>query len=83
MKRPRQTLRIYARLVPRLTYGLYHISGSGGVCLSNISDAKMFATGAPDRGVIETIDESMLWHVFRRIETILSIETHSIHVKLA
>src|SRR3954464_7077444 len=44
----------------------------GGVCLSNISDAKMFATEGPDRGVIETIVESVLWHVFCRIETVLS-----------
>ena len=27
----------YPRLVPRLTYGLYHINGSGGVCLSYFS----------------------------------------------
>ena len=32
----------------------------GGVCLSNISDAKMFATEGPDRGVIDTIGESVL-----------------------
>ena len=44
----------------------------GGVCLSNISDAKMFATEGPDRGVIETIAGLVLWHVFRRIEAVLS-----------
>src|SRR4051812_16649383 len=36
----------------------------GGVCHSNISDAKMLAMEGPDRGVIETIGESILWHVF-------------------
>ena len=56
---------------------------AGGVCLSNSSDARMFATEGPDRGVIETILELMLWHVFRRIETVLSLETPSSHVKLA
>src|SRR4051812_15222675 len=44
----------------------------GGVCLSNISDANMFATEGSDRGVIETTGESVLWHVFRRIEKVLS-----------
>src|SRR3954471_21208534 len=29
----------------------------GGVCLSNISDVKMFATEGPDRGVIDTIGD--------------------------
>src|ERR1041384_2909798 len=55
MKRPRPTLRVYARLVPRLTYGLYHIKWLGGCLSLCISDAKMFATEGPDRGVIETI----------------------------
>ena len=41
---------------------------NGGVCLSNISDVKMFATEGSDRGVIETIAGLVLWHVFRRIE---------------
>ena len=40
--------------LPRLTYGLYHISGLGGVCLSYISDTP-FATEGPEWGVIETI----------------------------
>ena len=40
--------------LPRLTYGLYHISGLGGVCLSYISDTP-FAMEGPERGVIETI----------------------------
>ena len=44
----------------------------GGVCLSNISDAKIYATEGPDKGVIEMIVELVLWHVFRRIETVLS-----------
>ena len=56
---------------------------AGGVCLSNISDAKMFATEGLDRGVIDTIGESVLWHVFHGIETVLSLETPSSHVKLA
>src|SRR3954469_12151484 len=43
----------------------------GNVCLSNISDAKTFATEGPDRGVIETIAGLVLWHVFHRIETVL------------
>jgi hypothetical protein len=38
----------------------------GGVCLSNISDAKTFATEGPDRGVIETIAELVLWLYVRR-----------------
>src|ERR1041385_6588700 len=33
----------------------------GGVCLSNISDAKTFAMEGPDRGVIETIAGLVLW----------------------
>src|SRR3954465_13083426 len=55
----------------------------GGVCLSNISDAKMFATGGPDRGVIETIGDRCCGMFFRRIETVLSLETPSSHIKLA
>ena len=39
---------------------------AGGVCLSNISDAKTFATEGPDRGVIETIAELVLWLYVRR-----------------
>ena len=35
----------YARLVPHLTYGLYHISGFGGVCLSDISDTTFAIEG--------------------------------------
>ena len=35
-----------------------------GLCLSNISDSKTFATEGPDRGVIETIAGLVLWHVF-------------------
>src|ERR1041385_3707307 len=38
----------------------------GGVCLSNISDAKMFATEGPDRGVIEKIEGLVLWLYVRR-----------------
>ena len=52
--------------LPRLTYGLYHISGFGGVCLSNISNAKTFATEGPDGDVIETIVELVLWLYVRR-----------------
>src|ERR1043165_4616123 len=54
-----------------------------GVCLSNISDAKMFPTEVPDMGVIQKIMELVLWHVFRRIETIPALETPISHVKLA
>src|SRR3954466_828133 len=36
----------------------------GGVCLSNISFAKTFATKGPDNGVIETIAGLVLWLVF-------------------
>ena len=38
----------------------------GGVCLSHISDAKTFAMEGPDRGVIETIEETVLWQIFVR-----------------
>ena len=44
----------------------------GGVCLSKISFAKMFATEGPDRGVIETTAGLVLWLVFVGIETVLS-----------
>ena len=37
----------------------------GGVCLSNISDAKTFATEGPDRGLIEKIVEIVLLYVHR------------------
>ena len=36
----------------------------GGVCLSNISFAKTFATEGPDRSAIETIAGLVLWLVF-------------------
>src|SRR3954471_24028814 len=83
MKRPRPTLGVYASLVPRLTYGLYHISGWGGVCLSNISDAKMFATEGPDKGVIETIGDRCCGMFSQDRNGSLSLETPSSHVKLS
>src|SRR3954467_14977085 len=83
MKRPRPTLRVYARLVPHLTYGLYHISGWG--CLSLcISDAKMFTTEGPDRGVIETIGDRCCGICFSQDRNRFSLsKTPSRHVKLA
>src|SRR4051812_10531500 len=44
-------LTVYVRLVPRLTYGLYHISGWGFLSLLHC-DAKTFSKEGPDRGVI-------------------------------
>ena len=45
----------YARLVPRLTYGLYRIKWLSGVSVSlTLADATL-ATEGPVRGVIETI----------------------------
>ena len=45
----------YARLVPRLTYGLYHIKWLWGVSVSLTLVDMAFATEGPVRGVIETI----------------------------
>jgi hypothetical protein len=45
----------YARLVPRLTYGLYRIKWLWGVSVSLTLADMTFATEGPVRGVIETI----------------------------
>ena len=45
----------YARLVPRLTYGLYHIKWLWGVSVSLTLADVTLATEGPVRGVIETI----------------------------
>ena len=45
----------YARLVPRLTYGLYHIKWLWGVSVSLTLADMAFAMEGPVRGVIETI----------------------------
>ena len=58
----------YARLVPRLTYGLYRIKWLGGVCLSTLADVA-FATEGPVRGVIETIVWLTLW-LTRRLKPV-------------
>ena len=73
MKQPRPTLRVLLRETgSTLDIWLVPYKWLGGVCRSNISDAKTFATEGPDRGVIESIVGLVLWHVFRRIETVLS-----------
>ena len=55
---------------------------AGGVCLSNINDAKTFATEGPDRG--RNRDDCRIGVVacFRRIESGSFLETPSSHVKL-
>src|ERR1041384_4040138 len=58
----------YARLVPRLTYGLYRIKWLGGVCLSTLADVA-FATEGPVRGVIETIVWLTSW-LTRRLKPV-------------
>ena len=45
----------YARLVPHLTYGLYHIKWLWGVSISLTLADMTFAPEGPVRGVIETI----------------------------
>jgi hypothetical protein len=52
-----------------------------GVCFSIFSDTA-FATGSPERGVVETIIVSVLWLYVRRQEWFLC-ESLSSHVKLA
>ena len=76
------TLRVYARLVPRFDIWLVPNKWLGGVCLSNISFAKRFATEGPNRGVIETIAD---WccGLFSQDRNGSFLETPSIHVKLA
>src|SRR3954466_9641613 len=70
-------------MVPRLTYSLYHIKWPGGCLSLCISDAKMFATEGPDRGVIETDGRRCCGMFFRRIETVVSLKTPSSDAKLA
>src|SRR3954465_8545745 len=65
MKRPRPTLRVYTRLVPRLTYGLHHISGFGGSDSLTFA-MSIFATEGSDMCVIETISELCFWLYVRR-----------------
>jgi hypothetical protein len=46
----------YARVVPHLTYGLYHICGLSGVCLSYFSCHGIYSEGLP-KGIIELLLE--------------------------
>src|SRR4051812_41972874 len=53
-----------------------------GVCLSALAMRRCLQRG-PRQGCNRDGWETMLWHVFRMIETVLSLETPSSHVKLA
>ena len=50
----------YARLVPRLTYGLYRIMWLGGCSFSGFSEHGSASEGLFER-VIEMIIEEVLW----------------------
>jgi hypothetical protein len=58
----------YARLVPRLTYGLYRIKWLWGVSVSLTLADMAFATEGPVRGVIETIYNQRCGSMF--VETV-------------
>ena len=66
MKRPPTDLTLLRETGSTLDIWLVPYKWLGGVCLSNISDAKTFATEGPDRGVIETIAGLVLWLYVRR-----------------
>ena len=64
MKRPPTDLTRLRETGSTLDIWLVPYKWLGGVCLSNISFAKTFATEGLDRGVIETIAGLVLWLVF-------------------
>jgi hypothetical protein len=55
----------YVRLVPHLTYGLYHIFGLLGVCLSYFSGHDICSEGLLE-AIIETFTQAVLWFNVRR-----------------
>ena len=67
MKRARPTLRVRLRETgSTLDIWLVPYKWPRGVCLSDISDTT-FTTEGPERGVIETIAQLVLWLHVRRL----------------
>src|SRR3954468_12540053 len=82
MKRPPTDLQRLRETGSTLDIWLVPYKVAGGVCLPALAMRRCLQRRAPTGGNRDGW-ETVLWLVFRRIETVLSLETPSSHVKIA